>query len=425
MADVAGSMGDASLLDPENLADRFGFYSRLRREEPVRHDAKLGMYLVSRFEDIAAVLRDPVTFSMEKGFREQYAKGFQQEWREILERDGGGFFVDHIMSDPPTHTRVRRLLENAFTARRVKELEPRIRAVVADAIEAAIDRGEVEAVRDIGVPITAHVICEQMGFDATEILPERIERWAIAINAQMGRMQTREEMLGHAQAICDMQNTIIRHVRAREAEPGEDMISDFVHARIDDPDSPRLEFGEVVSSVKAMIAAANDATAGMIVTILYILATEPDLAARFRAAADDERAMNRMIEELVRREPPAHGTARMTTCPVELGGVMLPEGAHVLMMFASANYDEAHFPSPRTFDPERRNLGQHLGFGAGIHRCIGAALARMELKVFAQEAVRRLAAVELTVPREALRHSPTIATLTFERLPVRLSGRGT
>lgn len=414
-------LGDASLLDPDILDDRFPFYGRLRREEPVRYDPKLGMYLVSRYEDLEAVLRDPVTFSMERGFREQYAKGFQEEWKEILARDGGGYWVDHIMSDPPTHTRVRKLLENAFTARRVKELEPRIRAIIGEVIESVAARGEVEAVREIGVPITAHVICEQMGFDRSEIDPERIERWAVAINAQMGRMQSHEEMLGHAAAICDMQNAIIRHIRDRQAKRREDMISDFVYARIDDEAKPELEFGEVVSSVKAMIAAANDATAGMIVCILYVLATEPDLAAMFRAAANDDRLMNRMIEELIRREPPAHGTARMTTREVELGGVTLPEGAHVLLMFASANYDDEVFPVPRDFDPERPNLGHHLGFGGGIHRCIGASLARMELKVFAQEAVRRLAKIEIAVPLDELHFSPTIATQTFERLPVRLT----
>lgn len=413
-------LGDSSLLDPSNLNDRFPFYRRLRNEQPVRFDPKLGMYLVSRYDDLQTVLRDPLTFSMERGFREHFAKGFQQQWREILEREGGGYWIDHIMSDPPTHTRVRRLLENAFTARRVKQLECRIRDIVVEVIEEAKLRGEVEAVRDIGVRITAEVLCEQLGFDRDEISPERIESWAVAVNAQMGRLQSHEEMVRYAAAICDMQNTIIRHIHDRRQHRGADMISDFVYAQIEGDPNPELEFGEVVTSVKAMIAAANDATAGMIVSVLFMLATEPDIAESFRGAVDDPRLMNRMVEELIRRESPAHATARMTTREVELGGVILPEGAHLLLMFASANYDESRFPEPGQFDPDRSNLGQHVGFGSGIHRCIGAALARMEVRVFAEEAVRRLGRVEIAVPLDELRYAPTIATRTFERLPVHL-----
>ena len=123
-------LSDATLTDPKILARPNAYYSAMRSEDPVHLDPKLGMYLVSRYEDLQIVLRDPLTFSVQKGYSEQYAKGFAAEFKEILIREGGGFFPDAIMTDPPYHTRIRKLMDKAFSAHRVKQLEPVIAAVV-------------------------------------------------------------------------------------------------------------------------------------------------------------------------------------------------------------------------------------------------------------------------------------------------------
>src|ERR1700712_3781780 len=126
---------DAPFVDLSVRANPWPFYAALRRDQPVFHDPTIDMYLVSRFEDLQTVLADPHTFSVKHGYAEQNAKGFQTEFQEILRTKGGGFFHDGIMSDPPEHTRIRRLLEKAFTAHRVKQLEPEIRAIAVDVIE--------------------------------------------------------------------------------------------------------------------------------------------------------------------------------------------------------------------------------------------------------------------------------------------------
>src|SRR5262249_10787284 len=126
----------------------------------------------------------------------------------------------------------------------------------------------------------------------------------------------------------------------------------------------------------------------------------------------------RFVEELLRIEPPVRGLARMTTKETELGGKILPKGAHLLLLFASANDDEAEFKCPREFDVERTNLGRQIAFGVGTHRCIGAALARMEIKVAARELAKRWSDIRLTVPVEQLRYLPTVATHSLESLPV-------
>ncbi len=414
-----------SLSEPELLAQPNAFFRQLRQEKPVHFDPALNMWLVSRHEDLRTVFSDPITFSVERGYQEQYAKGYIDEFKEILERDGGGFFADPIMTDPPYHTRIRKLMDNAFSAHRVATLEPRIAEIASDVTEAFLAEceasGVVDAVKYFSVPFTIKVICEQLGINQDD--SEKIQQWSLAVTAQIGRMQDREQMRENAKLICELQNYLIARVKEREAEPREDMISDLVHARVDDEAEQTLSFKEVVPCVRALLIAGNETTATAMSNLVLILATQPEVARELAERYQDDRFMNRFVEELLRIEPPVRGLSRMTTREVELGGVLLPEGAHMLNLYASGNDDESVFECPRTFNMERTNINRHIAFGGGAHRCIGVSLARMEIKVAARELIKRIANVELTVAPEEIRYLPTVATHSIESLPVRLTRR--
>lgn len=416
-------LAESSLTDARILAHPNAYYTAMRHEDPVHFDEKLGMWLVSRYEDIAAVSRSPNIFSMEKGYQGIYAGGFADEFKAILERDGQGFFPDAIMSDPPYHTRVRRLMDHAFTAHRVKELEPRIAQVVGDLIDKMADKGEADAVNEFAVPMTIAIICEQLGFDHFD--GHKIQEWSHAVTAQISALQSREDMRKHAAQICDLQNFLIGHIRDREQNPKEDMISDLVHAHAEGDPDPALNFKEVVSLVRALLIAGNETTATGLGNLFFILATQPDVAKLLYDAVDndDDRLVTRFVEELLRIEPPVRGLSRMTTEEVELGGTLLPANAPMLLLFASGNDDETVFECPRKFDMERGNLGKQIAFGTGTHRCIGIALARMEIKVAAREVAKRLKDIKLAIPLEDIRYLPTVATRSLERLPITFSRR--
>jgi len=416
--------GDESRLDPLIRYNPFPFYRALREKTPVYYDAKLDVYLITRFDDVAKVLRDTATFSLEHGYQDRYANGFVDELAEIMNRDGGGFIRDIIAADPPAHTRLRKLLEKAFTAHRVTTLEQGIRKLASDLIVPLAVKGHGDGMKDIGAPLTAQIICEQLGFDFNEVGTDKIARWTTALLAQIGRMQTREEMLENAKEMCDLQNYIIPHIRAREANPREDMISDLVHARLKDDDKPVLSFEEKVSCVRALLIAGNDTTAAAITNMLLILATNPGLADQLYSSLGDDRLMRRFVEEVLRLQPPVHGLFRTAMKEVEVGGVLLPAYAQVCVLFASANDDESRFPCSRELDINRSNLGQHLTFGLGIHRCIGSELARMELKVAAEEIIRNLDNIRLAIPFEELEYLPTLATHTIQSLPLTFTRRG-
>ena len=413
-------LSEGSLADPAIQARPNDFYRAMRHGQPIFHDPKLNSWLVTRHEDIWAVQSDPVTFSVQHGYSEQQARGMREEFQQYLRDHGGGYFPDAIMSDPPYHTRIRKLMENAFTAHRVKELEPRITQVVHDLIAEVVAKGagKCDAVKDISVPLTIRVIVEQLGLD--QGMEEKIARWSVAVTAQIGAMQSRETMLENAAQIAELQTYLIAKMKERETNPSEDMISDLVHAEVTNADGTKekLTFEEAVSLVRATLIAGNDTTATAIGNLFYVLTTRPGMYELLEEAVQDERKLNRFIEEHMRNEPPVRALSRMTTREVTVNGTTIPAHAHMLLVYGSGNDDETVFPEPRKFDIERPNLGRHVAFGGGPHRCIGLALARMEVKVAAREIAAQMKNLRLAIPESEIRYTPTVATHTIESLPI-------
>ncbi|HEX7852408.1 MAG TPA: cytochrome P450 [Sphingobium sp.] len=414
-------LAESTLKDPAILAHPNAYYAAMRADSPVHYDAKLGMYLVSRYEDLQKVFADPVTFSVGEGFKYIYGGEYFEEFKAILERNGGGFFPDAIMSDPPYHTRIRKLMESAFTAHRVKELEPRIAKVIVDFIDGLTDKGRCDAVEDFAVPITIHVICEQLGLDHFD--SKKVSRWSQAVTAQISAMQDRDQMVENAKHICDLQNYLIDRMRERERDPREDMISDIVHARSPDGDGSALTFPEAVSLIRAIMIAGNDTTATALSNLIFILATQPEIAQQLKDNADDDRFLNRFVEEMLRIEPPVRGLSRMATRDVELGGTLIPKGSMMLNLYASGNEDPNVFPCPRDFDVTRLNIGRQVAFGGGVHRCVGLALARMEIKITARELIKRWDDIKLDIAVEDIDYLPSVATRTMQHLPITFSRR--
>ncbi len=424
-SDARASARDASgatFADEQVLQDPFPFYALLRENDPVHYDAGLDAWLVSRYEDIRTVLQDAETYSMEAGWQRNYAHGFADEFREILERDGGGFFPDVIMTDPPRHTRVRRLMEQAFTPRRILALQPEISARVERFIERFEARGRFDGIRDFALPLTTDIICGQLGVD--DVDHATIERWSLAISAQVGRTQTREEMRRNAAAICELQRFVIDLVRQRERAPGNDLVSDLVRARSDEDGVPALDFAETVACARALLVGGNETTANAIGNLLLILATRPEVARRMHREVDDDQALSRFVEEVMRIAPPTRALSRVTTREVELGGKRIPALSQVMIMFASGNHDRAQFAEPQAFDSDRANLGRHLAFGAGIHRCVGMALARMEMKAVARGVIRRIGELSLAIPLEEIRYLPSVSNHSILELPLNYVRRG-
>jgi cytochrome P450 len=415
---------DFTMADPAilSIGKPHDYYRRLRDNDPVHYDAKLNSWLVTRYEDVEEVLRDAITFSQEEGWKAQFASGYLDELKAILERDGGGWFPEVLLLDPPGHTRIRKLVNQAFGAHRIEQLKPRVGTLISEWVGRIAERGEADGMNDFAMPLTIDIMCEQLGFPKDEAAP-RIQHWARAYIDQVSGLQTRDEMVANAALIAELQHFIIARIREREAMRREDMISDLVYAVLEDDDEARLSFAETVALTRGLLLAGNDTTATAMSNFLLLMATRPDLADYVTSILDDNRALSRFVEELLRLKPPVRALFRVTTRDVELGGVTLPKGANVAIMFASANDDETMFACPRDFDASRPNVAKHVAFGGGIHLCAGISLARMELRSTIREVMTRLKNIRLTVPEEELRYTPSLSSMPLERLPIRFEPR--
>ena len=408
-----------SFIDPAVQEKPFDYYRALRDSDPVHFEEDLGMYLVSRHEDLMTVLRDPVVFSQELGYYKQMAHGHLDAIKEILERDGGGFFPDVANIDPPRHTRVRRLLSQAFSRKRMKSLEPQFEELVNELIDGFVDRGHVDGLHDLALPMAIAFSMQQLQVNDLDMVT--IKRWGSAYLSQFSLQNTREDMIGAAHDLAEMQRYLIELVRRRINAPEDDMLSDIIAAPASDEEP--LSFDELVATARALLINTHDSMSTAFTNILFQVATNPEIGEQFYAAGDDDSQMGKFIEELLRLEPPVRALSRVTTAPVTLGGAELPQDAHLLILFASANDDDSVFQCPRRFDTSRINLRESMTFGAGTHLCLGIALARMQLLVAARLTARRLPELKLAIPVEDIRYLPNAALLAMESLPLTFTPR--
>ena len=243
-----------SFIDPAVQVKPYAYYRALRDGDPVHYEESLGMYLVSRHEDLMTVLLDPIIFSQELGYYKQMAHGHLDEMKDILATEGGGFFPDVANIDPPRHTRVRRLLSQAFSRRRMKAFEPQFESLVDELIDGFVERGEVDGLHDLAMPMAIAFSMQQLQVDDLDMAT--IKRWGSAYLSQFSLTNTREQMIAAAHELSEMQTYLIALVRKRMAEPEDDMLSDIIAART--PDEEPLSFEELVATARALLINTHD-----------------------------------------------------------------------------------------------------------------------------------------------------------------------
>jgi cytochrome P450 len=222
-----------------------------------------------------------------------------------------------------------------------------------------------------------------------------------------------------------MWNYLAERVAERRESPQDNMISDLIQARIDDSDDPTFSDIEIIKIVRSFLVAGNETTTTAIGSGLLTLIQDPSLAESIFGAEGADSTLLRLADEIVRLQSPVQVVPRVTTVDTELGGKHLPKGTLVLLGLGSANRDEAKFEMAECFNLERKNVGQHLGFGSGIHRCIGAMLARMEIKVAMKLVFAKMDNIKLTIPADELAYEPSVIVRSLIRLPATFTRRAT
>ncbi|RKH11238.1 cytochrome P450 [Corallococcus sp. CA053C] len=350
-----------------HVEDPHPFYAELRRDAPVSFNPMLGMWLVSRYEDICHVLKDPTRFS--SGEMGNVGSVFAPETLAVL-AEGYPLGESLLASDPPTHTRLRKLMGRGFSAQRIAAQDGPIRAVTQELINKFVHHGQADLVKQLAYPLPARVILGMVGVPEEDMAD--IKRWCDDFFRMIFTRVPAEEQPPLARSWVTYQHYVARLIANRRDEPRDDLASYLVTT---DADGEALTLPELIVAIAgSLLAAGHETTAALLSMSWKQALLQPGLWQRLR---EDRSLVPHLIEETLRFDSVSHGMIRTTTEDVELAGVALPKGTRLLLLYASGSRDPALLPDGDRFDISRHHPS-HLGFGRGIHFCIGAPLARQE-----------------------------------------------
>ena len=408
-----------TMLDPAIQDDPWDFYQDLHEQCPVFPMPEIGAVMVSRYEDVRFVLTNPELFSSsgrgggtKKGLQVDNARRYQQ----ILRERGWGHVETLQRTDPPVHTDYRRLVAKAFLPRRIKEMASHIDDVTTELIDGLIEAGECEFNLDFAMPLPGIIIAEELGLDRSEI--HRFNRWAEAMLALAMRPLTEDELLETVEVELEAQHHLAAVFEQRRAEPASDLISTLVHAHEDESGAEALTVAELQNLMHQLVTGGFETTTSALNHGMWLLTRHPEVQDRVR---NDLSLVPAFIEEVLRYESPVQGLTRRATQDVELNGVVIPEGAMVMIRYAAANRDASVFDHADQFDLDREKSPQHLAFGVGPHFCVGAALARQELVSAFTQWLMRTSSIELAHPFEGPIHHPSFILFPMRELPLRFA----
>lgn len=394
----------------QQLEDPYSFFARARSDEPVFFSSQFQMWFVTRYDDVRSVLSDPSTFSSEGAIPDYKELG--PEVRAALE----GYRQPRslVNMDPPNHTRLRRLVRESFAPRRVAAMRDAVRSVATGVVNEFAADGEADLVSQFAYPVPLAVVLQLLGVPAEDL--DACRRWTAdlkQLNFSMSRLAPSRQV-ECARGVLAFQRYLENLVAGWAPGQGGRLVDCLVQARGDEDGGTRLSVEEVADQVLSLIVGGHETLASALGSTMYLLLVEPG---RWHQVGQQSEAREAAIEEGLRLEPPFTGTIRTTTRPVRLGGVALPSQARLFLLFGSANRDEHRFAEAGQCRLDRDRKPTHLAFGHGIHYCVGAPLARLEMSVAIEVLAERLPGLRLA-PGAIVEHVPGLMFRSLARLPV-------
>jgi pimeloyl-[acyl-carrier protein] synthase len=376
---------------PEVIEDPYPLYHRLRAEDPV-HQSPAGMWVLSRYDDVAVALRDP-RFGR-RGFQELISARFGQ----------AGFGPSMLLQDPPDHTRLRTLVSKAFTPRAVEGLRGQIQQMVDRLLDAVADGGEMDLIADLAYPLPAGVICEMLGVPAGD--RDRFRQWSNDIARSFDAIPFPDsEVIARANAAGRAIGAYFQDLVAeRRQAPRADLLSALIAV---EEAGDRLSTEELFATVILLFLAGHETTANLIGNGMLALLRHPT---ELRRLLQDPALIDTAVEELLRYDSPVQRVSRITNEDVIIGDRLIPTGSMVLALLGAANRDPAHFAEPDRLDLTRPD-NRHVAFGSGIHFCLGAPLARLEGRIAIGSLLRRWPRLALATDQVQWRQTFTLRGL--------------
>ena len=383
---------------PAFIADPYPVFARLRADHPVIHDPTTDQWLVSRFADVGALLRDRRLGRsyVHVATHEEFGRTPPPAWQDPSH---DSLRVQLIDMEPPDHTRLRRLVSTAFTPRTVEGLRPRVTELVDDLVASARARGEFDLLADVIERLPVAVIAELLGIPEAD--RPLLRPWSADMTLMFELARSEDDERRAVRATVEFSDYVRGIVRERRASPRADLLSEL--ARVSEA-GDRLSEDELIATAILLLNAGHEASVNGAANAWLTLFRHPDALAALRAGPG---LVPTAVEELLRYDTPAPMFERWVLEDIELHGVTIPRGQELALLFASANRDGAGFADPDNLVLDR-SPNPHLSFGAGIHYCLGAPLARLELAILFRAILEQMPTLELVAepvwkPRFVLR----------------------
>ncbi len=393
---------------PATQRDLHGLLARARSEQPVFYSPAMQMWVVTRYGDVVRVLRDPGLFSSRRILSVPFGPGIAEVLAGALPEEQ----TTLIGLDPPAHSRLRAVMNAAFTPARALAMEGQIRQVADELIGEFAADGHAELMSQFAYPLTLTVILRLIGVpaEAMDRCRRQCRDWGqlVALAAAGARL---DEQAALARSAAELGRYLRGLIDERARRPAGDLISALWQVRRGG--EHQLSDEEMFSLIPGLIFAGHATTASLIGSGVWLLLSHTPL---WDALVADPSLAAGAVEEILRVEPSTPGMPRIVTADTELGGVPLAAGERVYACYISANHDQTCFPEPDDFVPARRPAHAHLGFGRGPHFCLGAPLARLESRIALETLAAWLPGLRLATA--AIRHQPHLILRGPQELPV-------
>ncbi|MDE2668664.1 MAG: cytochrome P450 [Chloroflexota bacterium] len=403
------SVADFNLIAPETLECPYPFYEALHAEAPVHFVPELGMAVVSTYELLSEVVHDPITYSSSiptgpADLVMQQDEDVDEELKMLRETTNRASAPTLLAADPPYHMRYRSLVNKALSARRVASMEGYVREIVTGLIDEFIDDGKVDFTKQFADEVPMAVIADQIGVPRKDLKDYKAR--ADAAIGGIERQIPPEEERSILKAGLELQEYFLMRAQEAREDPKDNIITTLATVEMDHPDDGKrpLNDAEILSILQQLQVAGKETTAHCIGSTMLLFIENPDELTKVQ---DDPSLITNMVEETLRVETPVRALFRRTTKPVTLGGVDLPEGQLMMLIYAAANRDECQFADAAAFEVERENAREQMAFSAGPHYCVGAALARLEIRVAFEEVVKRMTNFRLDPDYPVPTHQPS------------------
>lgn len=382
---------DVELTSADVMACPYGIYEQLRESAPLHRSPK-GKFVATRYAEVVEGLTDSEHFSRDMvGFFDPTRPTRKEiiwsspEARRIFTEEGWDSWPHGsvLFSDPPLHTRYRKLVEPMFSVKRVNALKPYIQGLIDSLIDGFAARGEAEFVAEFAIPLPMTVICHMLGFPDEDM--ERLKNWSTVMGETMSYLQDEAAEIRSARSLVECQHYFVEQLERKRRNPVDDILSDI--ARIDIGEGSEFGLPEILSLISSILIGGNESTTNALSSGLWLMLDNPEVVENLLA---EPALIRTFVEESLRLEAPFQFFTRATRTECEFAGSRLQPGDLLDVALGAANRDPRQFPDPDRIDLRRRAAATHVTFGAGIHRCLGNVLARVELHMAFETLLRRL-----------------------------------